>query len=248
MIFCMQGIKEILNRMLRKFINTKENNMRKRFTKNTLEELKKIGEWQYQAVYKDKTINIDSALSFEVKGKLIIDPFRDENHSKEVEPIEYYGEAFSKSSLVRLYTLLSKTYTSEAVYETLVNLIIIKNKHYYNEGSFREEIPFTLNGDPLYVDDILSHHSGFMGYYKVIKKDNRFWLKPCIGDEDDEEIFYNLGSHWNKVELIKGEYVTYTSLRCECCDEIIGLTVGDECIQISNIKFPIWRECSYKGA
>lgn len=242
MIFCMQGIKEILNRMLRKLINTKENNMRKRFTKNTLEELKKIGEWQYQAVYKDKTINVEAALLFKAKGKVIINPFRDENQSKEVEPLEYYGDMFLKSPLVRIYTLLSETYEPETVFEMLTNLIIIKNKHYHKKDSVKEKTPFTINGDPLYVDDILSHYSGFMGYYKVSKGDNQFWLKSCIDEDEEEEaeedeLLCNLGSHWNKVEIIKEKYISYFSLRCDCCDKIIGLIVGDECIKISNSQF-----------
>ena len=46
-------------------------------------------------LFNDK--KIDKCVSFEFKGYIIYDPFKDEKGKKEVDPIEYYGKAYEDS-------------------------------------------------------------------------------------------------------------------------------------------------------
>lgn len=41
---------------------------------------------------------------------------------------------------------------------------------------------FKACGEDLYVCDIVAHHSGYCGYFKVTEKDGAFWLVNCSAE------------------------------------------------------------------
>lgn len=60
-----------------------------------IEKIKQIAEDQTQRF--DKTGEMNGIISFEFEGTTIINPFEDETGRFEVNPVEYYGDAFLSS-------------------------------------------------------------------------------------------------------------------------------------------------------
>lgn len=67
------------------------------------------------------TVKDDAPYTFEFKGQVITDPFMDESGRFEVEPAEYYGEAFLNSCFCSKINTASKLYIVdyESIYDDL---------------------------------------------------------------------------------------------------------------------------------
>lgn len=64
----------------------------------SLEVVRIIGELQSDIANECEGNYLESLISFEYMGHTIIDPFTDESGSHSVNPVHYYGKAFTESA------------------------------------------------------------------------------------------------------------------------------------------------------
>jgi hypothetical protein len=95
-----------------------------------------------------------------------------------------------------------------------------------------ENTGYKVGRDPLFVGDILSHYSGYDGFYEIQKIKEEYWVVNCSAkvwghDFPEEEIMppfkleRNLGPHWTKVDKNNPTKVPPMPVYCNQCDAVI---------------------------